>query len=221
MRCPKCKNRVRNKDINISDDVVFCTHCHAKFPPSESYEMRQKSHYDLDNPPDGAWIERKGNKIVIGASAKSPVALVIIPFLIIWTAWLLYALTKAEWDRMKITENLILTFSVLAIVAIVFWIYALIKVWGKVELTIDGDQGKAFTGLWNIGQTTRFNWQDINSVREGDAGFKFRREKRKTIVLQGKKNISLKFGLEQHRRHYIKMALISLKVVDNKSTHHI
>ncbi|MDW7693631.1 hypothetical protein R9C00_02660 [Flammeovirgaceae bacterium SG7u.111] len=96
--------------------------------------------------------------------------------------------------------------------SVIFWSLALMSIWGKVEVTFDKRGGKVFTGLWQIGLTKRFAWEDISKVTEAQSGYSakngFKNRTSGTVIrLEGKKRISFGVGLNESRRYYLLMAV--------------
>lgn len=73
---------------------------------------------------------------------------------------------------------------------------------GKVELTLDDDGGKIFTGLGVIGRTQRFKWDEITSVSE-QTSLSGKGGSSTDIQLEGKKRVSFGSLLNDERRFYI------------------
>jgi hypothetical protein len=85
----------------------------------------------------------------------------------------------------------------LFLVGIFFWWVALMGVFGKIEVRLDGDDGRIFTGFGPFGWTQRFKRSEITAVGE------FTRTDEPDIFIQGKKRIRFGSWLSTSRRRYM------------------
>jgi hypothetical protein len=205
IQCPKCRRTVPANQVNISTDLALCPACSEGFKVSESIDLDSVSAETLRDPPNGAWFRKEMDRIVVGASTRSPQALFIIPFMCVWSGLSLFGI----YGRQIISGEFNLTSSLFGIPfilgSILLGAHALMTVCGKVEVSI-GRTSSVFVGVGYLGSTHSFDWASIQTIREeqpdGDQG---------AIVLQGKER--LKFGelLNQKRRHFVLNALKYLR----------
>ena len=92
-------------------------------------------------------------------------------------------------------------------------------IWGKVELTLDKQGGKAFTGLGNIGISKKFTWDEISTVKEKQSNFNYPGSQGGSILLEGKRRVSFGMGVKEGRRYYLFRSLKNIlsKVKTNKN----
>ena len=87
-----------------------------------------------------------------------------------------------------------------------FWSIALMAVCGKMVVSVNGDQGKIFTGVGSVGWTRKFKWSGIREVQEntryGSKGGIYH-----VIVLEGDTRISFGSGIKESRLYFMENAL--------------
>ncbi|MCR9248933.1 MAG: hypothetical protein NXI20_00860 [bacterium] len=209
MNCPNCSSVVDPKDVNIKTDLAKCGNCFHIFKISE-HVLKEPIRpvddgFDMANPPNGAWMRREINSLVLGATTRSPIAFFLVPFMIIWSGGSLGGIYGSQIASGEFDMFLSLFGIPFLLGSIVFWSLALMAVWGKVEVTMDRYGGKVFTGLGNMGYTRKFAWDEISVVREGVS-----RSRNKTshhIILEGKKRISFGTGVSSSRIYFLKRSL--------------
>lgn len=228
MKCPSCNTEVQSRNINIQTDVAQCQNCNRVFKISAvlaGSKFRGYSNFDgfdLNNPPNGAWIRAEMKQLVIGVTTRSPVAFFLVPFMVIWSAGSIGGIYGTQLVSGKFNLLISLFGIPFLIGAVVFWNLALMAIWGKVELTLDKYGGRIFTGIGKIGRTKKFTWDEIVSVREEEIYYRgsYRGGK---ILLEGKRRISFGMGfgmgIKGSRRYYLFRALeqIIAKVKANKN----
>lgn len=219
MNCPKCKFQITKEYINIMTDVAQCQHCDYIFKISEVLSNEIDDGFNIDTPPNGAWIRTELNYIVIGATTRSPIAFFLVPFMIVWSGGSIGSIYGSQIVNGKFDPEMALFGIPFIIGSIIFWSIAAMAIWGKVEITIDNNGGKVFTGLQNIGLTKKFTWEDISTIKENQSTYKFPGSQGMVISLEGKKRISFGNGINESRRYYIYRALkeIILKVKSDKN----
>jgi hypothetical protein len=87
MTCPSCSASIPIQNINIRTDVGQCVACGHVFRVSENLreDPALYDNVDLNRPPDGVWIRHEVNRIVLGATTKSPIAYFLVPFMLVWS----------------------------------------------------------------------------------------------------------------------------------------
>ncbi len=219
MNCPKCKVQITKEHINIMTDVAQCQQCDYIFKISEVLSNEIDDGFNINIPPDGAWIKTDFNYTVIGATTRSPIAFFLVPFMIVWSGGSIGSIYGSQIVNGKFDPEMALFGVPFLIGSIIFWSIAAMTIWGKVELTLDNNGGKIFTGLQNIGITKKFTWDDISTIKENQSAYKFPGSHGMVISLEGKKRISFGNGINESRRYYIYKALkeIILKVKSDKN----
>jgi hypothetical protein len=210
MKCPKCNSEVPQQNINIQTDLAQCPACDAIFKVSENFEDTSADRFDINDPPEGAWIRNEMNQIVIGATTRSPIAFFLVPFMVVWSGGSIGGIYGSQLANGEFDLAMSLFGIPFLIGAIFFWSLALMAIWGKVELTLTKQGGQIFTGLGNLGLTRKFTWDEVATVREAQSSFNYPGSQGASIVLEGKQRISFAMGVKESRRYYLYRALKSI-----------
>lgn len=210
MNCPKCNSEVQKQNINIQADVAQCQNCDAIFKISENLDESNADGFDLNNPPKGAWIRNEMNQIVIGATTRSPIAFFLVPFIVVWSGGSIGGIYGTQFAEGEFDPSMSLFGIPFLIGSIILWSLALMAIWGKVELTLDKQGGRVFTGVGNIGLGNRFTWDEVLTVKEKQSDFNYLGSQGGSILLEGKRRISFGKGVNESRRYYIYRALKSI-----------
>lgn len=160
VRCPKCAVEVPGRDTNPETDIALCRRCSEWFGFAASAGESHEAALDFGNPPAGAWHRLDGSGTELGASTRSSLAFMLVPFglmslpvgLPLVVAWAL-SIGGANW-AVGLIGLLALVFSA-AVVPM-----ALMTVFGKVRVRADGDQGEVFSGIGPVGRRFRFRWSE-------------------------------------------------------------
>ena len=206
MNCPKCHSEIPNNQINISADIAQCVNCNNVFKISENITTKVSRLFDKNDPPAGAWMKSDFNTMTLGATARSWFALFIVPFALVWTSFSwggLYGTQFASGEFNLFTSLFGIPFLIGGIAVISM---AAMFTFGKVEITLDTEGGKIFTGVGIIGRNQRFKWDEISSISE-ETTYNNKGTARSDIVLEGKTRISFGSMLNDERRYYILKAL--------------
>ncbi len=212
LRCPKCASDIETSDVNVAKDVMFCRSCSQAYSLSalvtdralaeSGVDREHRPQVDPRNPPAGAWFRDHGTEYQFGATTRSLLALFLVPFMLVWSGGALGGIYGSQIISGKFSLMMSLFGIPFLIGSVVFWALALMTIWGRVDITIRGDDGIIFTGVGPVGYRQRFHCSEIAIVREdvvvGDKGARTR-----TIVLEGGKR--LKFGsmLNEERRYFV------------------
>ncbi len=203
MNCPKCKSEIKKEDINIMTDVGQCHYCEHIFKISENLSSEVDDGFDIDTPPQGTWIRRELDHIVIGATTRSALAFFLVPFMIVWSGGSIGGIYGSQIISGEFDLFMSLFGIPFLIGSILFWTLTLMVIWGKVELTLDKLGGKIFTGIGSLGLTKRFTWDEITAVRENDLTHRYPGSQGGEIQLEGKKRISFGKAVNETRRYYL------------------
>jgi hypothetical protein len=219
MKCPICNTEIHNQNINIQTDVAQCQSCNNIFKISENLVESNLGGFDINNPPKGTWIRNEMNQIVIGATTRSPIAFFIVPFMMVWSGVSIGGIYGTQIAKGEFDPTISLFGIPFLIGSIIFWAFALMTIWGKVELTLDKQGGKTFTGLGGIGLTKKFTWDEVSAVREKQSNFNYPGSQGGSILLEGQRRISFGMGVKESRRYYLFRALkdVLSKIKSNKN----
>ncbi|MCB9263323.1 MAG: hypothetical protein H6607_13195 [Flavobacteriales bacterium] len=203
MKCPNCNTEVLNENINIHTDVGQCQNCYNIFKISEAIDDLNADGFDLNTPPRGTWIRHEMHQIVIGATTRSPLAIFLVPFAVIWSGMAIGGIYVSQILEGKFDPLMSLFGIPFLIGSIILWGVTLMAIGGKVELTLNRQGGKIFTGVGSIGQTKKFDWAEISTVKEDQRNIKYSRVQGGSILLEGKRRISFATGINESRRYYL------------------
>ena len=205
MRCPKCNSEILRENINIQTDIAQCIKCDNIFKISET--VGDNDNFDINDTPKGTWMTKDLDTITLGATTRSPIAFFLVPFMIVWSGFSIGGIYGTQ----IIKGNFDMTSSLFGIPfligSLIFWSIALMAVWGKVELVLDKNGGRIFTGLGKIGLTKSFVWIDITTIKEIQSSYNYPGSTGGKIALEGKKRVSFGLGVKESRRYYLIKAL--------------
>ena len=203
IQCPQCKQPVPSNQVNIVTDLAFCPHCNEGFKISEAVDLEAVSPDIVRNPPKGAWFRKEADKIVVGGSTRTPAAFLLVPFVVVWSGGSLGGIYGGQFIRGHFDPVMSL-FGIPFVLGSVCLIgLTLMAIWGKVEVSI-GRSSNVFVGIGLLGWTRRFEWAEVNSIREELAQFQSRQAGvRKTIVLEGRTRLKFGVGLNEARLYYV------------------
>ena len=211
LNCPECKSEIATENLNVLTDVALCTTCQNVFIISENVQDSTTLGFDINDSPKGTWLKNDFNQTVLGASTRSPIAFFLVPFMLVWTGGSIgtvygYQLINGEFD---LQQSL---FGIPFIIgAIIFWSLTLMTIWGKVEITLNNEGGKVFTGVGNIGLVKKFSWKEVQTINEQTTNFRYPGSQGNRLVMEGSKRITFGSSLKSEKLFYLKKALQVLK----------
>ncbi len=202
--CPQCHSEVAPQELPAPGGKALCGSCRKQFRCPEINEAAG-SGLDLRNPPAGAWFKEFPNGFELGASMRSPMALLLVPFACVWiagSAGLFFQSVK----RAPGCDGWLWAFSLSLVAGVVFFGgVGLMGICGKAVVRRQGDAGEVFTGVGALGFRRRFNWSQVQSMRITKGyGRSFRSEQ---ITLQGVQKVHFGSNLGPRRLEFILGAL--------------
>ena len=215
MKCPTCKNPVSIEHVNVQKDFAWCSHCGEAFgissqlPENRSYERAEavSAHFDLHNPPNGAWFSESRDQIKIGATTSSYMGIFLLIFAIFWWS-ILSTFFIADFDGPGDAFGVVFMIPFF-IAGLVLMGLAIMMLVGKEEVIIKGNEGLIFQGVGTIGRRKHFRWSEIDNIRE-EAYIARNRNNEGTgyrLVLEGAKQVKFGSMWNSERRYYILNAL--------------
>ncbi|MBJ2175876.1 hypothetical protein JBL43_16600 [Aureibaculum sp. A20] len=209
MKCPKCNATINTEQINVKTDIAQCTSCGTLFKISENLGNDAYDSFDKTNVVAGTWYKTEHNDTIIGATTRSPVAIFMVPFMLVWSGGSLSGIYGTQIIKGEFNLFLSLFGIPFIIGSIVFWGVTLMSIWGKVEVTLNNKGGKVFTGIGTIGLVKNFLWKDITALKEKKANLRYPGSQGGSLVFEGQKRISFGIGLKQERLYYLLRAIKS------------
>lgn len=210
IQCPKCKQPVPPEQVNMATDLAFCPQCNEGFKVSESIDQDSVNPDILRNPPQGAWVKKARNSVVVGATTRSPIAFFLVPFMCVWSGGSLGGIYGTQIAKGEFNLGASLFGIPFLLGSILFWSLALMAVCGKVEVSI-GKLSSVFVGVGKLGWTRRFDWSAVKSIREDKTNVSYPGGHQAAIVIEGKTRIKFGTGLNEKRAYFILNALKYLK----------
>ncbi len=211
IRCPKCKRVVPPDQVNMGIGLAFCPQCNDGFKISETVDQDIVNVDFLREAPMGAWFKKEMDKIVVGASTRSPMAFFLVPFMIVWTGGALGGIYGSQIAEGEFEPGISLFGIPFILGSIVFCTAALMTVFGKVEVSI-GKDSSVFTGIGSVGWTRRFDWSAVQTIREAGAHVGYPGSHAGAIVMEGKTRLKFGTGLNEQRRYFVLNVLKHLKL---------
>ena len=213
--CPKCETVVPAARVDIAADQASCPHCLHRFPLSTVLPSETGHHFNPNHPPGGAWFEIAGDEVRMGATTRSIVALMVVPFVLIYAGGSLgtiYLPQLLAWEFEPVRSMLGLPFL---FSTALFAGYALMTVMGRVEITIRHGQGRIFIGVGKYGWRRYFDWGEVGEIREEKPEPKFYPHNicADAIIIDAKRKLSFGGLLERERLHYLLNTLIYLRAI--------
>ncbi len=199
MKCPNCQTDILANDVNIQADIAKCAACGHAFKASDNVAPTKNEHFNINQPPKGAWYRRDMDGIVIGASMRSPIALLNLFFMLFWPVFGIYASQHLQ-EKFDFTIGIF--GPVLLIIFIIVWGTSLMSILGKVEIKLNRQGGEVFKGVGFIGRKKTFLWQELSSANHKII-YKTTSGNTETITFP----IQLPVTLPLKRRHFLAQAI--------------
>ena len=205
MKCPNCQTEVLSENINIQTDMGKCQSCQHLFHVSEHFDAASFP-FELNQPPAGAWYKNDMQTIKLGATMRSPVAFFLVPFMLIWSGGSLGGIygTQIASQNFNLIQSLFGIPFLLGTLVLGF--FTLLTLFGKVELTIDRQGGKVFTGIGRLGKSKTFAWHEVKRIHKSREVNSTRKQQGQ-IVIDAAQPIRFGLGLSSERRYYVFHAL--------------
>ena len=151
--------------------------------------------------PPGAWRRREEQNIVIGASTQSPLAWILVPFLVTWTS----STVGVLYGRQLLAMDFDLRSSLLGLPflagAIALDAVAAMAAMGRVEFSI-GNSSHILWAVGPLGWKRRFHWPDVEAISEDHIGGSPRRQSY-LIQLDGPKRLRAGSMFSKARRDFV------------------
>jgi hypothetical protein len=204
LSCPRCGKSLAASDMNVATDVAACRQCDGVFKVSELMNQEAAVHEPLRKP-SGAWLEERDDGFRAGASTRSALALMLVPFMMVWSGVSLGGLygSQIASGHFSLGQSLFglpFLFGTIGLGTV-----AVMSIAGKCELTVRGDDAFLFVGVGPIGWSRRFRWSEIHAVNETPAG----RKQTPSLALEGSQRVQFGSGLNDVRRYWLLQTLRS------------
>ena len=213
--CPKCVQDVPAAAIDIVKDEAICPHCQHVFTVSTVLPSETGHHFNPNHPPEGAWFEVTEDEVRIGATTRSIMAWMAVPFFLIYSGGAFGTIYLPQLLAWEFELNRSILGVPFIVSSIFFAAYALMTVVGRVDVTIHEGQGKVFIGVGKYGWTRYFDWGDVGDIHEQKPEPKFYPHNicSDAVIIGAKRKLSFGGLLEKERLHYLLNTLIYLRAI--------
>lgn len=221
--CPHCTEQILSKDVNMKEDLVFCSHCNEAWSIGECRQDLQDFNRNmLHNPPKGCFVHEDfdGTQITV-SQANWPALFFMLPFTCLWAGgsmWGLYVsqFTEGKFDLFRSLFGLPFFFGSIFLVCICFYM-----MFGKIRITLDAHALKFFNGVWFLGFKKNVDWMRVENVVMENTNTQVNNKSRRRLVLKGKfdngkTEIKLCSTTKYENLEFIHCVLLSRKKVGGK-----
>ncbi len=232
--CPRCKRVIPSEDVNVANDIAFCRNCNLSHSLSAlTSGSSVDENVDVNNPPSGAWFERDGDEVIIGATHRSlSQAFGLLFFCVFWNgivsvfvslalastlrhlgvplpAW--FPAPKSSPIPLGMTIFLWLFLTPFIAVGLAMFATFLSCLAGRTEIRIQRGESVLFTGIGPLSRRKRFATSEVKEVRLEDNRWRDSNgnSRQKAQIIIDLQNKPLKFGsmLSPERRRFVAGAL--------------
>jgi hypothetical protein len=205
--CPECKSEVPLERVDMSSESALCCQCQKYFDCKEWIETALVTPENLKHPPDGALYEQTPHGFRVVVSTRAYRWLFFLPFACMWSALLLFFSWAFLHGNGSPGARLLL-FRFLTpfyLFCAVAWGFALMPIFGRVAIEIDGDSGSIFKGIGFMGWTRHFDWRSVRKIRLST--YYMTNWNQEQITLEGDKTVQVARGVGHKRLCYMLLAL--------------
>lgn len=195
--CTTCKRKIEAENINVAKDTAFCRNCESLTSLSNLLESSTSKNFKANAPVDGTTFDDRGNNWAVSGSHRSWLALILVPFTLVWAGGSLSGLygsqiVSGEFDPDQSLFGLPFLIGTIVLVTV-----CLMSLFGRTLVSVENGKALIFMGIGSIGWYRRFDWIAIDRVTENTSG------QYKHISLEGSKRLNLGWGLNAKRQYYI------------------
>ncbi|MBL8669886.1 MAG: hypothetical protein JNK11_04480 [Alphaproteobacteria bacterium] len=190
--------------MNITADVAVCAQCNETFALSSIVAAQDTpSKFNVNDPPPGAWFHKDLRGWRIGASTRSMFALLIVPFMCVWSGMSIGGIYGSQISSMEFDVEKSLLGIPFILGTIMLGGIAAMTIAGRIDLSVNDNDGKIFTGVWVFGWTRKFKWSDVERIEQTESSIEYSGGSGYVISLVGKTKKSFGGFLNEERRHFI------------------
>lgn len=204
--CPRCGGRPGADDVNVATDVAFCRPCGEVFALSALTRAAEPPKV-LGKAPRGAWFQERADGFEVGATTRSPQALFLVPFALVWCGLVIGRIyVPALSGELELIPTLV-GIPFLFAAAVLLSVTAM-AVAGRCVVCVRGADGEIFLGVGRLGWTRRFRWTAVSAVSEGASQWRTKRGGTlPCIILEADRRLQFGTGLTEARRSFLIDAL--------------
>jgi len=197
-----------SSQLNVENDVAVCSECDEVFAISELVAAGQDTgDFDLSDAPRGAWFSESFTGWTIGATTRSPAALLVVPFTCVWSGLSIFMLYGSQVVAGEFDLGMSLFGIPFLLATVLLCSIATMCICGKVTVTVDQGAGRVFAGVGAIGWVRRFDWEAVTRIEEDHLGYHYTGSQGRVIALIGETRTKFGSMLSKARRHYVLLGL--------------
>lgn len=177
--------------------------------------------FDINTPPEGTWYRNDTTEFTVGVSNRTIVRYPLLLFVIgatLFVGYEMYELWTAQVAG-TLDDIIKMPYPVFAVVFLNWYlgvIFLTISAFvGKEEVKLNSRGGEVYFGIKGIGITRRFEWSEINEVKEVIYRRRRGRGYYRFLSFMGQKNITFARRLPLQRRRYMLNAIKHI-ITENK-----
>jgi hypothetical protein len=173
--------------------------------------VKRLREFDAGSPPKGARFEKTPGGFIVGATTRHPRdAAFIVPFVAATAAMLLWSVYGGETPAGGYALSEGITVSLILFGILTFAIDALMTLFGRIEVRIDGEKGKILTGFGPVMWTRKFDWSDVDEITSRPSSINYPGCRGRMIVLEGKRRVRFGSGVRYDRQSYMLAVLLKM-----------
>ncbi len=205
--CPTCGSAVAADGVDAKADTVFCARCRGTFRLSNLVaDGYADDATDNERTPHGAWFRVEVDEWEVGATTRSAMALLLVPFACLWSGISVGAIYGSQ--IMQAHFNLLLSLAGLPFLlgTLVLVPLATMSLCGKAVVRVRGDEAEAFVGVGSIGKRKRFRWSRVTGMVDGRGSvlaFLLGGGHGRGILIEGEEPIQFGTRLKEPRRGFM------------------
>jgi hypothetical protein len=205
MYCPECRAEIPLTDVNVATDLALCRRCGKNFSYAE-IAAEPEIPIDTSRPPSGAWLQRTARGFEVGASARSPVAFFLVPFMCLWSGLSLGGIYGRQIMRGRFDLAQSLFGLPFLLGTIVLGFVALVTLFGKTSIRVENNLATAFFGIGPIGRRRRFRWDQVTAIRQTTSATR-NGQPMYDITIDAERPIRVGWGMRAPRQQFMLAAL--------------
>lgn len=196
--CQQCQAGIPPEHINVSKDIAYCPRCESLTSLSALMRINTPPRFNPADPVPGTRVQDRGASWMVEVSHRSLMALFLVPFTVVWAGGSLGGLYLSQFLSGKFDLIQSLFGIPFLIGSIVLSSITLMSLFGRTVVSVEqGSRALVFTGIGAIGWYRRFDWTDIQEISE------IRQRNNTCIVMQGRRRISLGWGLSGAKSYFL------------------
>ncbi len=210
--CPRCHEFLPAGAVDLKALEACCPACGHAFPVERILPAGIAGEAVL-HPPPGAWFHATPEEVRFGATTRSWMAWMAVPFVVLYAGGAfgnIYLPQLLAWEFDPVRSALGIPFVVSTII---FTLFALMTLYGKIEITIREGMATLFVGLGRWGWRRRFPWGSVENIHEEKPDPKFYPHNicADEIVIEAKRRLAFGWLLEKERLDYLLKVLVFLR----------